>query len=173
MAPGAGRRHLDLGRRVARKLDQHHSPARQRPDTIVSDNGTELTSNAILGRADETGVGWHDIAPEAAAERLHRELQRPAARRVAERDAVPVAAARPCGAGAGGAITTRNGRIRACRTTPRAYASALGGETGRDVFRWGSAPRPLATHDTEGSDQPRTFVIRWMRNGGHVSISDY
>ena len=31
--------------------------------TIVSDNGTELTSNAILGWADETGVGWHYIAP--------------------------------------------------------------------------------------------------------------
>lgn len=27
------------------------------------DNGTELTSNAILGWADETGVGWHYIAP--------------------------------------------------------------------------------------------------------------
>ena len=35
----------------------------RRPDTIVSDNGTELTSNAILGWADETGVGWHYIAP--------------------------------------------------------------------------------------------------------------
>ena len=32
---------------------------------------------------------------QAAAERLHRELQRPAARRVVERDAVPLAAARP------------------------------------------------------------------------------
>src|SRR5205807_7469184 len=30
---------------------------------IVSDNGTELTSNAILGWADETGVGWHYIVP--------------------------------------------------------------------------------------------------------------
>jgi putative transposase len=25
--------------------------------------GTELTSNAILSWADETGVGWHYIAP--------------------------------------------------------------------------------------------------------------
>ena len=30
---------------------------------IVSDNGTELTSNAILGWADQTQVGWHYIAP--------------------------------------------------------------------------------------------------------------
>ena len=34
-----------------------------RPDRIVSDNGTEYTSNAILGWANETGVGWHYIAP--------------------------------------------------------------------------------------------------------------
>jgi putative transposase len=43
--------------------------------------------------------------------------------------------------------------------TPRGYASALRGEVGRDAaLRWGSAPRPLATHDTEGSNQPRTLV---------------
>lgn len=30
---------------------------------IVSDNGTELTSNAILGWAEQTRVGWHYIAP--------------------------------------------------------------------------------------------------------------
>ncbi len=29
---------------------------------IVSDNGAEYTSNAILGRPDETGVGWRYIA---------------------------------------------------------------------------------------------------------------
>ncbi len=34
-----------------------------RPDTIVSDKGTEYTSNAILTWADETRVGWHCIAP--------------------------------------------------------------------------------------------------------------
>jgi len=43
--------------------------------------------------------------------------------------------------------------------TPRAYASTLSGETGRDdALRCGSAPRPLAAHDTEGSNQPRTLV---------------
>jgi putative transposase len=35
----------------------------RRPDAIISDNGTELTSNAILNWADETGVGWHYTAP--------------------------------------------------------------------------------------------------------------
>ena len=30
---------------------------------IVSDNGTELTSNAILSRQQEHDVEWHYIAP--------------------------------------------------------------------------------------------------------------
>jgi len=51
------------GRRVARELDDIIRRRGQRPDTIVSDNGTELTSNAILSWANETGVGWHCIAP--------------------------------------------------------------------------------------------------------------
>ena len=36
---------------------------RGRPNTIVSDNGTELTSMAVLRWCQETGVGWHYIAP--------------------------------------------------------------------------------------------------------------
>lgn len=60
--PGAGRRHLALGMRVARELD-YLIAARGRPLTIVSDNGTELTSNAILTWADESQIGWHYIAP--------------------------------------------------------------------------------------------------------------
>jgi putative transposase len=36
---------------------------RGRPEKIVSDNGTELTSNAILAWTDRTGVGWHYITP--------------------------------------------------------------------------------------------------------------
>jgi putative transposase len=49
------------GRRVARELDLVIA-TRGRPGTIVSDNGTE-PSNAILCWADQTGVGWHYIAP--------------------------------------------------------------------------------------------------------------
>jgi putative transposase len=50
------------GQRVARELDLLIG-SRGRPKTIVSDNGTELTSNAILSWADQTNVGWHYIAP--------------------------------------------------------------------------------------------------------------
>ena len=50
------------GHRVARELDAIIR-LRGRPDMIVSDNGTEYTSNAILAWADRTDVGWHYIAP--------------------------------------------------------------------------------------------------------------
>ena len=50
------------GRRVARELNQLMEQ-RGVPKMIVSDNGTEFTSNAILNWADEAKVDWHYIAP--------------------------------------------------------------------------------------------------------------
>jgi putative transposase len=50
------------GIRVARELDRLLA-VRGKPATIVSDNGTELTSNAILRWADDHKVAWHYIAP--------------------------------------------------------------------------------------------------------------
>jgi putative transposase len=50
------------GLRVARELDGVIR-LRGRPDTIVSDNGTEFTSMAILRCCQETGVAWPYIAP--------------------------------------------------------------------------------------------------------------
>lgn len=48
--------------RVARKLDRIIEE-RGKPRMIVSDNGSEFTSNAILQWADRTKVDWHYIAP--------------------------------------------------------------------------------------------------------------
>jgi transposase InsO family protein len=50
------------GRRVARKLS-HVIERRGKPGMIVSDHGTELTSNAILAWCAEHGIDWHYIAP--------------------------------------------------------------------------------------------------------------
>ncbi len=36
---------------------------RGQPDMIVSDNGTEMTSHAVLRWCQDTGVGWHYIVP--------------------------------------------------------------------------------------------------------------
>jgi putative transposase len=50
------------GRRVVRELDALIA-ARGRPSTIVSDNGTELTSRAVLEWTNKTRLEWHYIAP--------------------------------------------------------------------------------------------------------------
>ena len=50
------------GTRVVRELDAVIS-RRGRPGTIVSDNGTEFTSTAILSWCQSTGIDWHYIAP--------------------------------------------------------------------------------------------------------------
>jgi putative transposase len=50
------------GMRVARELDRLMTE-RGRPTMIVSDNGSEFTSNAILAWADQARVEWHYIAP--------------------------------------------------------------------------------------------------------------
>jgi putative transposase len=148
------------GRRVARELD-HLVRLRGQPATIVSDNGTEYTSNAILSWADETGVGWHYIAPgkpqqnglvesfngrlrdELLNETLFRSL--PHARAVLEAWRRDYNEERP---------HSKLGWL-----TPRAYASALCGDARRHAApAESSARRPLATPINEGSDQPRTLV---------------
>jgi putative transposase len=50
------------GLRVARKLDRIIA-ARGKPKMIISDNGTEFTSNAILQWTEQTKIAWHYIAP--------------------------------------------------------------------------------------------------------------
>jgi putative transposase len=51
------------GFRVARELDRI-AEIRGYPCKVVSDNGTELTSNAILKWQEERRVAWHYIAPD-------------------------------------------------------------------------------------------------------------
>ncbi|WP_209835617.1 IS3 family transposase [Ruegeria sp. HKCCE3926] len=50
------------GARMTRELDDLIR-RRGQPDMIVSDNGTEMTSHAVLRWCQDAGVGWHYIAP--------------------------------------------------------------------------------------------------------------
>ena len=50
------------GTRVARELDRLMTE-RGKSKMVISDNGSELTSNAILIWADQSRVAWHYIAP--------------------------------------------------------------------------------------------------------------
>ncbi len=139
---------------------------RGRPMIKVSDNGTELTSNAILSWADQTKVGWHYIAPgepqqngynenfsgrlrdELPNETLFRSLPpaRPPARAVLEdwrRD-----------------YNEEQPHSKLGWLTPRAYADALCGNAGGLAApRNGSAPPPLVTHHQQGSNQRRTLIM--------------
>src|SRR5512135_76269 len=148
------------GARVARELDRIVA-RRGRPGAIVSDNGTELTSNAILAWSDRHKVAWHYIAPgkpvqnafiesfngrlrdELLNETLFRSL--PQARVVLEAWRRDYNEARP--------------HSKLGWMTPRDYASALCGENGQGApDSGGRLPWPLATHRQPGSDQPRTLV---------------
>jgi putative transposase len=102
------------GTRVARELDQLLAD-RGKPKMIVSDNGTELTSNGILQWADDHKVAWHYIATGKSAECFRRVIHWPVARRVAQRNAVPLTA-----------TYSRRARSVACRLQHQSAHSRLG-----------------------------------------------
>jgi len=60
------------GKRVARELDRLIERY-GKPDIIVSDNGTELTSKAMLQWAADNKVNWHYITPGRPAENGYTE----------------------------------------------------------------------------------------------------
>ena len=88
------------GIRVARELDLL-IVSRGKPTAIVSDNGTELTSNAILSWAVDVGVDWHYIDPgkpvqNAFIESFNGRLRDPA---IALRASLETDAVNLCGLG--------------------------------------------------------------------------
>ena len=150
------------GLRVARELDNIIRQRGRRPDTIVSDNGTEYTSNAILQWADRTGVGWHYIAPgkpqqngfiESFNGRLRDELLNETLfRSLAHARAALEAWRRD--------YNEHRPHSKLGWMTPADYASTISGEPGRGAaLRNGSAPRPLANPQNEDPNQPQTLVM--------------
>jgi putative transposase len=151
------------GRRVARELDKL-VVGRARPGAIVSDNGTELTSNAMLRWADERRVAWHYIAPgkptqnafiesfngrlrdELLNETLFRSL--PHARAMLEAWRHDYNAARP---------HSRLGWL-----TPLDYAACLQASSSQPdttlPLAGGSASCPVASTAETGFTEPRTLV---------------
>jgi transposase InsO family protein len=87
------------GRRVVRELTALVA-RRGRPTVIVSDHGTEFTSNAMLAWTEAAKIGWHFIAPGKPMQNGVCESRlRAHARRALERDLVLRLAA--CSRGAG------------------------------------------------------------------------
>ena len=60
--PGGNPGHLDLGPPGGARTDELIEQ-RGKPGMVVSDNGTEFTSNAMLAWAEEHKIDWHFIAP--------------------------------------------------------------------------------------------------------------
>jgi putative transposase len=145
--------------RVARKLDALIAE-QGKPKTIISGNGTEFTSNAILSGADRSGVGWHYIAPgkpmrddfwESFNGRLRDELLNetlfhslPHARAVLSNWRRDNDEERP--------------DSQLSWITPTEYRGHLSTAGRGAALRQGSAPRPPATPILEGSSQPGTLA---------------
>ena len=149
------------GLRVIRELERVMA-IRGKPAMVVSDNGTELTSNAVLRWAAEQGIEWHYIQPgkpmqnafvESFNGRLRDECLNETVfttlaevRRIVEAWRIDYNTVRPHG---------RLGKL-----PPAVYGATRGqpeeqrGGTLRAIE--GSAPRPVAPPSQSGSNHEQT-----------------
>ena len=140
------------------------SPAAAGRRRCVSDNGTELTSMAILRWSQETAVEWHYIAPgkpqqnafiESFNGRLRDEL-------LNETLFTSLAHAREALAIWKDDYNTVRPHSGLGNLPPAAYAKRSAPGMQRDgTLRYieGSAPRPVASPSQQGSNEPRTLPI--------------
>ena len=150
------------GQRVGRELDAIIA-LRSKPLSIVSDNGTELTSMAILGWTQETQIDWHYIAPgkptqnafiEGFNGRLRDEL-------LNETLFVSLAHAREALAIWKDDYNTVRPHSAIGNIPPAVYAKLSDPEKQRDgslELPWGSAPRPVASTSQCGSNEVRALL---------------
>jgi putative transposase len=160
------------GTRVARELDRLVIE-RGKPKMVVSDDGSELTSNAILTWADQSRVAWHYIAPgkplqnafiESFNGRLRDEL-------LNETLFTSLAQARVV-SDAGGPITTTHDHTRGSdgKRRPSSPSPAI---RRRDLalrYVEGSAPAPVATTAQPGQIQQPERTQHWIKLGGKVRL---
>jgi putative transposase len=151
------------GLRVVRELDALIA-IRGRPAMCISDNGTELTSMAILRWSQERQVEWHYIAPgkpqqnafaESFIGRLRDEL-------LNETLFGSLNHAREALAIWKNDYNTVRPHSGVGNLPPAAYAKLSVPETQRDgALRYteGSAPHPVASPSQQGSNQPGTLFI--------------
>jgi putative transposase len=151
------------GARVARELDLVIM-TRGRPTICVSDNGTELTSTAILRWSQDTQVEWHYIAPgkptqnafiESFNGRLRDEL-------LNETLFYSLDHAREALAAWKTDYNTVRPHSAIGNVPPAAYAKLSAPVMQRDgalELSWGSAPRPVASPSQQGSNEGQALLI--------------
>ena len=152
------------GQRVARELDRMIAE-RGKPTMIVSDNGPEFTSNAMLRWSAESGIDWHFIAPGKPTQNAFIESFNSKLRDECLNESLF------------GTLTEATKTIEAWRIdyntarphssignqTPAAFAAASvlamqRGETLR--YPRGFAPRPGASPTPTGSNAEQTLALR-------------
>jgi putative transposase len=151
------------GLRVVRELDILVA-MRGRPAMIVSDNGSELTSIAMLRWSQEHRIEWHYIAPgkptqnafvESFNGRLRDEL-------LNETLFTSLAHARAALLAWKDDYNTVRPHSGLGNLAPSTYAKLSAPGMQRDgALRYteGSAPRPVASPSQQGSNQPGTLLI--------------
>jgi putative transposase len=149
------------GQRVVRELDIIII-GRGRPASIVSDNGTEFTSMAMLRWAQQEQIAWHYIAPgkptqnafvESFNGRLRDEL-------LNETLFTSLAHAREALADWRSDFNTVRPHSGVGGLTPAIYAGHVATQmqrNGSTALCGGSAPRPVASPSQHGLNQQRTL----------------
>ena len=150
------------GARVARELDALIA-RRGVPATIVSDNGPELTSRAVLAWTNRAGLDWHYIA---LASRSRTPSSRASSagcgtscstRRSSRTSATPAACS-----SAGGSTTTKSGRTRrmpGCRRLTRGCSPRAPGLDSSMVRpRARSHRRKSGSKEGKGGDSPSQLI---------------
>jgi putative transposase len=148
------------GARVARELATLFD-ARGKPQTIVSDNGTEFTSNAILKFVDYRKFDWHYIAPgkptqnafiESFNGRLRDELLNETLFPSLHHARATLAAWRTD-------YNTERPHSRLAWQTPAAFAQNFTSQRGLSLRNpQSSAPAPVAQPAQLGKTQPRSLA---------------
>jgi len=150
------------GLRVGRELDAIVA-RRGKPLSIVSDNGTELTSMAILQWSQQAQVGWHYIAPgkptqnafiESFNGRLRDELLNETLFRSLDHARLALAEWKDD-------YNTVRPHSAIGNVPPALYANLSDPAKQRDgslELPWGSAPRPVASPSQYGSNEGRALL---------------
>jgi transposase InsO family protein len=147
------------GVRVERELTTIVA-TRGKPKMIVSDHGTELTSNAILSWSKNNGVEWHYIAPgkpmqngfvESFNGRMRDEL-------LNETLFLGLDHARKAIAAWVADYNTQRPHSSLAYKTPAAYAAHLTATGLRAALLEGSALRPVAQPAPKGVSKPEALI---------------
>ena len=131
-----------------------------KPRTIISDNGTELTCNAVLAWSAETGVEWHYIAPGKPTQNAYVESFNGRMRDELLNETLFFGLSHARRTIAGWVEDYNNARPHSSLnySTPAAFAAQFTASGLRAALPDGSALRPLASPAPQGVSQPGILI---------------